>query len=308
LTYTWEEFDLGNPGPPNTDDGTRPLFRSFAPTTDPTRLFPSLFLIQCPECVILGQSLPLTTRTMRFHVTVRDNHSGAGAASSDEMQVNVRAEAGPFTVNQPGPWNVKTVQTVTWNVANTNSGLVNCNTVKITLSRDDGSTFPIILANSTPNDGSETVTIPGTPSSLARIKVEAVGNIFFNISPQFQINGAQDLVPAISSFSPGTGATNTAVTINGTNFISPSAVRFNGVAANFTVNSTTQIVASVPNGATSGPITVTTEGGTATSAGSFTVAGSSPFIRFSASSYSVNEATGSVDVVVTRSRSPGQLP
>ena len=271
LTYTWEEFDLGTAGPPNTDDGSRPIFRSVAPAMEPERLFPSLFNIQCPQCVTLGQSLPVTTRTMNFRVTVRDNRSGGGAASSDGTQVTMRADAGPFTVNQPGPWNGNTVQTITWNVANTNNAPVSCSTVRITLSRNDGNTFPIILANSTPNDGSETVTIPAAPGSFSRIKVEAVGNIFFNISPQFQINGTEDLVPTISSFSPGTGATNATVTINGTNFINPSAVRFNGVAANFTVNSSAQIVANVPNGATSGPITVTTGIGTATSAGSFTV-------------------------------------
>jgi hypothetical protein len=200
LTYCWEEFDLGNPGPPNTDDGTRPILRSIAPSTDPSRLFPSLGNILCPACVTLGQSLPLTTRTMNFRVTVRDNRAGAGAASSDATQVNVRADAGPFTVNQPpAPWNVKTVQTVTWNVANTNNAPVSCDTVRITLSRDDGATFPIILADSIPNDGSEQVTVPGTPSSFARIKVEAVGNIFFNISPQFQINGAEDLSMQLSS-------------------------------------------------------------------------------------------------------------
>jgi hypothetical protein len=202
LTYCWEEFDLGAAGPPNTDDGTRPIFRSLAPATDPARLFPSLGNIQCPACVTLGQSLPLTTRTMNFRVTVRDNRAGGGAASSDATQVNVRADAGPFTVNQPpAPWNVKTVQTVTWNVANTNNAPVSCDTVRITLSRDDGFSFPIILANSTPNDGSEQVNVPGTPSSFARIKVEAVGNIFFNISPQFQINGAEDLTMQFSSAS-----------------------------------------------------------------------------------------------------------
>ena len=214
LTYTWEEFDLGTPGPPNTDDGSRPIFRSLAPTTDPARMFPSIFNILCPQCVALGQTLPVTTRTMKFRATVRDNRAGAGAASSDETTVNVRADAGPFTVNQPGTWNVKTQQTVTWNVANTNNAPVSCDTVRITLSRDDGNTFPIILASSTPNDGSETVFIPGTPSSFARIKVEAVGNIFFNISPQFQINGAEDLTMQLSSSSYSVNETAGFVNVN----------------------------------------------------------------------------------------------
>jgi hypothetical protein len=48
-------------------------------------------------------------------------------------------------------------------------------------------------------------------------------------------------------------------------------VRFNGVQATFTVNSNTQITATVPTGATTGPITVTTPIGTATSSTNFTV-------------------------------------
>jgi hypothetical protein len=193
LTYTWEEFDLGTPGPPNTDDGSRPIFRSLAPSTSPARSFPSSLNIICPQCASLGESLPVTQRTMHFRATVRDNHAGGGAVSSDETTVSVQTAAGPFTVNQPGTWNTKTQQTVTWNVANTNAAPVSCDTVRISLSRDNGNTFPIILVNSTPNDGSETITVPGAPGSLARVKVEAVGNIFFNVSPQFEIIGPEDL-------------------------------------------------------------------------------------------------------------------
>ncbi|HSE19981.1 MAG TPA: zinc-dependent metalloprotease family protein [Pyrinomonadaceae bacterium] len=213
LTYTWEEFDLGTPGPPNTDDGSRPIFRSLAPSPNPARLFPSLFNILCPQCFDIGQSLPLTTRSMKFRATVRDNRAGGGAASSDETTVNVRADAGPFTVNQPGTWNVGTQQTVTWNVANTNNAPVSCNTVRITLSRDGG-TFPIVLADNTPNDGSETITVPGTPGIATRIKVEAVGNIFFNVSPQFQIIGPEDIQLSQTSYivNEGAGFVNVMVT------------------------------------------------------------------------------------------------
>ena len=37
LTYVWEQMDAGAMAPPNTDDGTRAIFRSFAPVTSPSR-------------------------------------------------------------------------------------------------------------------------------------------------------------------------------------------------------------------------------------------------------------------------------
>jgi hypothetical protein len=270
LTYSWEEFDAGAPSPPNTDDGTRAIFRSFNPTSVPSRTFPRLLDI-LSGIATFGESLPTTTRTMNFKVTVRDNRSNGGAVNSDDMQLSVSSAAGPFTVNQPSNVNTSSSQTVTWNVANTNNAPVSCTTVKISLSTDDGVTFPITLANSTPNDGSETITIPGTPSQVGRVKVDAVGNVFFNISPRFVINGTANSTPTISTFSPGSGAAGTIVTITGTNFISPSAVRFNGVEASFTTNSTTEIIATVPTGVTTGPISVTTSQGTATSSSSFVV-------------------------------------
>jgi hypothetical protein len=78
--------------------------------------------------------------------------------------------------------------------------------------------------------------------------------------------------PTITNFTPTTGLVGTSVTINGTNFTGATAVRFNGTAAtSFIVNSETMITATVPNGATTGQISVETPGGTANSALNFTV-------------------------------------
>ena len=76
--------------------------------------------------------------------------------------------------------------------------------------------------------------------------------------------------PAISSFSPTHGLPGTNVVITGLNFLGASFVRFNGTNAIFTppTNNTT-LVATVPNGAQTGPITVGAPGGTNTSAASF---------------------------------------
>jgi RNA polymerase sigma factor (sigma-70 family) len=77
--------------------------------------------------------------------------------------------------------------------------------------------------------------------------------------------------PEISGFSPPSGAAGTSVGIGGAHFTGATAVKFNGVAAGFTVGSDGLITAIVPAAATSGAVTVTTAGGTATSAATFTV-------------------------------------
>ena len=78
--------------------------------------------------------------------------------------------------------------------------------------------------------------------------------------------------PAISSFSPASGPVGSSVVFTGSGLTSASAVKFNGAsAATFTVNSDTQLTATVPTGATTGTIAITTPGGTAVSSGTFTI-------------------------------------
>ncbi len=186
LTYCWEEYDLGLSSPPDTDsDGqARPIFRSFSPTANPTRTFPKLSDI-LNNTQTIGERLPTISRTMNFQVTVRDNRSSGGAIKTSTTQVVVSGTSGPFLVTSPNTnvsWGTLSSQTVTWDVANTANAPVNAANVKITLSTDGGNTFPLTLAASTPNDGSESITVPNNPTTTARIKVEAVGNVFFDVS------------------------------------------------------------------------------------------------------------------------------
>jgi len=73
-------------------------------------------------------------------------------------------------------------QTITWDKANTDLPPVDTSLVKISLSTDGGVTYPTVLAESTANDGSEAVTIPTIATSNARVKIEALGNVFFDVS------------------------------------------------------------------------------------------------------------------------------
>lgn len=184
LTYCWEEFDLGPAGSPNTPSGNAPIFRSFTPVATPTRTFPKLSdLLNNTQTI--GELLPTYARTLTFRLTARDNRNGGAGVDYSQIQFSVTNSAGPFTVTSPNTsvtWPALSQQTISWNVANTNVAPVNCSDVKITLSTDGGSTFPITLLASTPNDGSEMVTIPDNQTTTARIKVEAIGNIFFDIS------------------------------------------------------------------------------------------------------------------------------
>jgi uncharacterized protein (TIGR03437 family) len=79
------------------------------------------------------------------------------------------------------------------------------------------------------------------------------------------------VTPNIIRFTPTSGAAGTTVTITGQNLSRATQVAFNGTPATIVSDTATQIVTTVPAGATTGHISVTTRAGTATSTRTFTV-------------------------------------
>jgi len=191
LTYTWEENNLGTSSSTLeealTDDGSRPLFRSITGTSSATRYFPLLSRVLSGDIsASLGDTLPTTSRTMSYRLTVRSGTSPGAGYNQDTMQLTVSADAGPFTVTAPvasASFSGDSTQAVTWNVANTDASPVSCSHVTLSYSTDSGSNFGTELAASTPNDGCQEVTIPNNATTQARIKVACADNVFFNVSP-----------------------------------------------------------------------------------------------------------------------------
>ncbi|MFN7676538.1 reprolysin-like metallopeptidase [Flavobacterium sp.] len=195
LTYNWEQFDNAAStatGASSAASATRtsgPTFRSYNSTTTPVRYFPRIQSVlagsnttQGTEIVV--EALPSVARTMNFRLTVRDNRVGGSGNKSDDMIVTVNATAGPFTVNSPNTavsFVGGSSQTITWSVAGTTANGVNCANVDILLSTNGGTTWNNLLA-STPNDGTQAVTIPNTPGTTNRIMVKGTNHIFFDVS------------------------------------------------------------------------------------------------------------------------------
>ncbi len=185
LTYNWEQMDAqASTQPPLPTNTGGPTFRSFTAVTATTRTFPELSTI-VNNASSTWEVLPSVGRSLNFRVSVRDIGAAYGCTGADNVLVTVDGTAGPFQVKIPSTplvWNSNTPQTVAWLEAGTTASPVNCANVKISLSTDGGYTYPTVLVASTANDGTEVVNLPSILSTTCRIKVEAVGNVFFDIS------------------------------------------------------------------------------------------------------------------------------
>ena len=199
LTYCWEQIDpsklAGGIGKAvlSNGDGTSTTiignntsganFRSWAPTSNPTRYFPKL-------ATVLGGAVKNTAdfeatstvaKTTNFRVTVRDNKAGGQAQTAFANQVIVVGSAAAFTVNA-GSGNAGTPLNVTWVVSGTTASPYNVANVKIDYTVDNGTTWAT-LAESVPNNGSASVTFPSNlGGSTPIVRVSAIGNVFYAVN------------------------------------------------------------------------------------------------------------------------------
>lgn len=176
LTYCWEQFDLGSAGDMATNVNG-PLFRSRPPSASPSRTFPILSDILAGNPTPT-EILPLVDRTLNFRSTARDNQATGGGVNDDTMAITVAGD--PFFVVSPNggeSFGSGCTEQVTWQLG---GGSVAAN-VDIQLSSDGGNSFSD-LDPGTANDGATDVSLPCVASAMARVRAQAVGNIFFDIS------------------------------------------------------------------------------------------------------------------------------
>ncbi|PCI99606.1 MAG: hypothetical protein COB15_03855 [Flavobacteriales bacterium] len=205
LSYCWEQMDNQiSTQPPSATSTNGPNFRSNSPTTSPTRYFPNLTDLTAgisPTWEVLSS----VSRTMDFRVTVRDNAGPlpeVGCIDNADITVTIDASSGPFVETFPSAagitWTGSTSETVTWSEAGTSGAPVNCANVDILLSTDGGITYPTVLVSNTVNDGTQSITVPNTPSTTARVMIMSSNGTFFDISDNdFTITAAAPPAAAV---------------------------------------------------------------------------------------------------------------
>ncbi len=207
MTYSWEQHNAGNNtclyGDPT---GSCPIFRSLSPKAVPYRFFPREQRIISSSGDI-SEILPTYSRDLEFAFTVRDNNPDAGIATWEYVNFKVDDTAGPFKALTPKfgeEHEIGTTLPISWDVANTDNDLVNCQKVNVYLSIDKALHVSdpklILLAEAIPNIGSANVVLPlVTPSNNARILVMAHNGIFFGITDyNFKVLAASNPRPYFS--------------------------------------------------------------------------------------------------------------
>ncbi len=197
-TYCWAQWNLGDFGKQLVNTFKRgPIFRSYQPVYNPSRIFPKLSMVLNGTLSNAGvegaegEKVPDTARFLTFKMVVRDIMNGKGCflfpddtIHLDAVQTPTFKGFGVTSQNSTGiSYNGATSQTITWDKAGTDVAPVSCSNVIIYMSTDGGHSWPYTVGTF-PNTGTATINVPNpaTTSTTVRFKVKGSGNVFFNIN------------------------------------------------------------------------------------------------------------------------------
>ena len=203
LTYNWEQTDnqTATQPPVSTNTGG-PTFRSLNPTTEGYRYFPNLQSIVAGKLTLdtnpapmNWEVIPSVARTLKFSILARDNNPKGGQTDRKNLTLVVK-NVGPFKVTSQSiteNWKQDNSATINWDVAGTDANGIDTQNVKILLSVDGGKKFDYVLAETVPNNGSYTFTVPAGLgiTDKARIMIKAIDNVFLAVnSANFSIESS----------------------------------------------------------------------------------------------------------------------
>ncbi len=189
LRHCWEQFDNGGPqGFISTNAANNffsPIFRSYPPSSSPSRYFPRLYEVvnNIPNDFDILSNVP---RELDFHYTVRDG----AAINTDSIDVTIDDD-GPLLVTYPTGvevWDVGGEAKANWDM---NGSSMLCDEVDILLSTNGGFSFDYVIATGV-NYINQTyfgplpLSIP--PTDKAKIMVKCSDNDciqFYNVSDGF---------------------------------------------------------------------------------------------------------------------------
>lgn len=222
MTYQWEQYDEANGttylttgSPASVTKAGGPNFRTYSPTASGTRYFPTMASILAGSKTttgsdILVEALSSVARTLNFRLTARDNVLNGGQTNFANMAVTV-ANIAPLDLTSQNTdgisYAVGSTQTITWTSAG-NNAIAGASNVDILFSNDNGATWAYTLLTATPNDGTQTVTLPpGVSGPYCRFMVKANANIFFNVNTKaFAVGYTVTVVNTCNTYTinPGT--------------------------------------------------------------------------------------------------------
>lgn len=185
LTYNWEQVDNASTNTTIDNLGTLttgPTFRSWLPTANPTRYFPNLSSVLAGNLKSNAEWEAVSTvaRTTNFRITVRDNNADVTQKQTQSALQKVTVHAnGPFKVTSSILYN-DNAKPFLWDVVGTNGAPFNVANVKIDYTTNNGATWTV-LAESTPNDGSEDLQVALPTGTPVKVRVSAIGNVFYAI-------------------------------------------------------------------------------------------------------------------------------